>query len=96
MNIAKRMATFSFFLIGTMAVAASFAQSPDDNRRVCKREATTSTRMPAPRICRTVAQWRDAETRLDREQEDRDGEVLRPERLMSEPKSPATPAATPQ
>lgn len=38
-------------------------QSRQKNKRICRREATTGTRLGAPRVCMTKSQWDAEETR---------------------------------
>ena len=88
---AGRVAVISIMLAGEAMVAAAFAQSPDDSRIMCKSEATTATRLPQPRVCRTKAQWRA----LEKERElDRNGEIFAREPVIARPLP--MPAAAPR
>ena len=55
---------------------------------LCKNGAATGTHMPPPRICKTMAEWRDQEKQRDRRG---DGEVTHREGVMSQPMTPAAP-----
>ena len=88
MRAAGRIATISIMLAGQMLVATAFAQSPDDNRIMCKSEAATATRLPQPRICKTRAQWRALEKQRNI---DRNGEILNHEQVETLPMRPPAP-----
>lgn len=40
------------------APAASSAEAPKEEKKICKREMATESRMGSKRICLTAAQWR--------------------------------------
>ena len=90
MGSAGRTATFLFMLAGQILVAASFAQSPDDSRILCKRESVTASRLPQPRTCRSMAQWRELEKQRDVDRKT-EGQILRREELGSQPVRPPPP-----
>jgi hypothetical protein len=89
MGSAGRTGTLFFMLAGQTLVATAFAQSPDD-RVLCKREAVTASRLPQPRTCRSVAQWREFERQREIERKT-DGETLRREQVDSQPMRPPSP-----
>ena len=88
MREAGRIAIIATMLAGQVLVAAAFAETPNDNRMLCRSGAATGTHMPAPRICKTMAEWRDLEKQRDRRG---DGEVAHPEGVMSQPMRPLAP-----
>lgn len=90
MGSGARFGTILSMAACQLLVAAAFAQSPEDTRVLCKREAVTTTRVPQPRTCRTNAQWREIERQRDVERK-ADGQILRPEQLDSQPPRPASP-----
>ena len=74
MRSAGRVATISIMLVGQIAIAAAFAQSPDDLRILCRTEFQTGSRLPPQRVCRTRAEWRALEKQLH--ELEPNGEVL--------------------
>ena len=87
---AGRVAVISIILAGETVVAAAFAQSPDDTHIMCKSEATTATRLPQPRVCKTRAEWRALEKQRNI---DRSGETFNHEQVESQPMR--SPSANP-
>ena len=90
MNRAARTATLLAMLAAQLLVAAAFAQSPDDSRVLCKSTIVSATRLPQPRTCRTMAQWRELERQRERER-NADGQSFRQEEVASQPPRPPSP-----
>jgi len=38
---------------------AAAAEAPNEEKKICKREAATESRLGAKRVCLTAAQWRE-------------------------------------
>jgi hypothetical protein len=49
--------------IAVAAAESNQPQSRQKERRICRREPTTGTRLAAPRVCMTKSQWDAEETR---------------------------------
>ena len=88
MRPAGRAAILLLMLPGQLLVAAAFAQSPDDSHVLCKREEVTSTHLPPPRTCRTVAQWRALDKQRQRERS-ADGQTFLRQPIEVQPPRPA-------
>lgn len=43
----------------TPAEAPAAVEAPKEEKKICKREAATESRLGAKRICLTAAQWKD-------------------------------------
>ena len=90
MRAAGRAGTLLAMLAVQMLVASVFAQSPDDTRILCKSTIVSATRLPQPRTCRTMAQWRELERQRERERS-ADGQSFRQEEVASQPPRPPSP-----
>ena len=44
---------------------AAAAEAPKDEKKICKREAATESRLGAKRVCLTAAQWRERQDGAD-------------------------------
>ena len=44
------------------AAQAATAEAPKEEKKICKREMATESRMASKRICLTAAQWRERQT----------------------------------
>ena len=56
-------ALFSVLLLASDAAAAAPApastEAPKEEKKICKREMATESRMGSKRVCLTAAQWRE-------------------------------------
>ena len=44
---------------------AATAEAPKEEKKICKREMATESRMGSKRICLTAAEWRERQSRGD-------------------------------
>lgn len=60
------LAAFAFtFMAGQVAVAKEKAKDGPAEKKICKVTKTTSSRIPAKRVCRTAAEWAQASNQED-------------------------------